>query len=69
MRQRTDRSMKSIVNDALCLEPGLRGKPPRAGRFKAQPHAIGFRPGIDLDGFNQLIDEIETDEIARRFAR
>ena len=67
--RRTDRSMKAVVNDALRIGLGMRGKPPRPRRFKVQPHAFAFKPGIDTDRLNQLVDELEADERARRLAR
>jgi hypothetical protein len=34
-----------------------------------KPHVFGFRPGVDLDRMNQLVDELESEETARRLAR
>ena len=67
--RRTNRSMKAVVNDALRVGLGLRGKPSRAPLFRVEPHAFGFKPGIDTDRLNQLVDEMEADEVARRLAR
>ena len=67
--QRTNRSMEAVVNDALRAGLGMQGKPARARRFKVEPHAFGFAPGVDVDGLNQLADEMETEEIARKLAR
>jgi len=58
-RRRT--SFKAALNDVL-----RRGLSPRADtqglgeRFVLQPHAGGFRPGIDPDKLNQLLDELEA---------
>ena len=67
--RRTDKSMKAVVNDALRLGLGMRDKPPRPRRFKVQPHAFAFKPGIDVDRLNQLVDELEVDERARPLLR
>ena len=67
--RRTGKSLKAAVNEALRLGLGLAGKPPRAPRFEVQPHAFGFKPGIDLDRLNQLADELEVEEAARRLRR
>ncbi len=67
--RRTDRNMKAVVNDALRLGLGARAKPPRSPRFRVKPHAFGFRPGVDRDRLNQLLDEMEADEIADRYGR
>ncbi len=68
MRQ-TNSSMKAVVNNALRLGLGVRGKRPRPPRFRVEPHAFGFRPGVDRDRLNQLVDEMETDETAVRYGR
>ena len=67
--RRTNRSMKAVVNDALRVGLGIRGKPPRAPLFKVESHAFGFKPGIDTDRLNQLVDEMEAEEFARKLAR
>ena len=67
--RRTNRSMKAVVNDALRVGLGIRSKPPRAPLFEVEPHAFGFGPGIDTDRLNQLVDEMEADEVARKLAR
>jgi len=67
--RRTGKSFKTAVNEALRLGLGLAGKPPRVPRFVVEPHAFGFRPGIDPDRMNQLADELEAEEAARRLRR
>ena len=67
--RRTNRSMEAVVNYALRVGLGMRSKPPRARRFKVEPHAFGFKPGVDVDGLDQLADEMETEEIARKLAQ
>lgn len=66
---RTGGSMKAVVNDALRVGLGMRGKPPQVARYRVQPHDFGFRPGVDLDRLNQLVDELEAEEFARRTTR
>ncbi len=64
--QRTSGKLKTIVNDALRLGLGMRGKSVQPPRYKVETHAFGFKPGIDVDRLNQLLDEMEADENARR---
>ena len=64
--RRTNRSAKAVVNDALRVGLGVRGKPPQLPCFRVEPHAFGFKPGVDVDRLNQLVDELEANEIARR---
>jgi hypothetical protein len=37
--------------------------------FRVQPHHFGFKSGIDLNKMNQLVDELEVDEVAKKLAR
>jgi len=67
--RRTGKSLKSVVNDAIRLGLGLVAKKPRGPRFKVEPHAFGLRPGIDPDRLNQLVDELDVEETARRSGR
>lgn len=64
--RRTGKSLKATVNDAL--RQGLRS--PAAGekpaRFVVKARPMGVRPGIDLDRVNQLVDELEALETAKK---
>jgi hypothetical protein len=42
---------------------------PARGRFRVEPHAFGVKPGVDLDRLNQLVDELESEEDARKLGR
>lgn len=64
--RRTGRPFKVVVNEALKRGLGLGGKPVRPPRFEVQPHAFGFKPGVDLDRLNQLVDELDAGEAARK---
>lgn len=67
--RRTGKGLKATLNDAL--RRGLRtgARPVRPARFEVEPHAFGFKPGIDLDRINQLVDELEAEEGARKLRR
>ena len=65
----TGKSMKAVINDGLRLGLGIRSKPARASRFKVEAHDFGFKPGVDQDRLNQLADELEAEEAARRLER
>jgi len=67
--RRTGLTMKEVVNQALRTGLGIGGKPPRPRPFRVEPHSFGFRPGIDLDRLNQLVDELEVSELARKSDR
>ena len=62
--RRTGRSMKAVVNEALRVGLGVQGKTRRLSPFKVEPHAFHFKPGVDVDRINQLVDELEGE--ARR---
>ena len=52
------------------IRKGLRHPQPSAGHRappKTKPHHFGFRPGIDLDKLNQLVDELEAKAFLARY--
>lgn len=67
--RRSGTTLKATVNEALRLGLGLRGTPANAPRFEVQPHAFGFMPGVDLDRMNQLVDELDAEDVARKLRR
>ena len=54
------RSFQEVVNQTIRQGLGQRaaghGDPPRT-----RPHRFGFRPGIDLDKLNHLVDELDAE--------
>lgn len=67
--RRSGLGMKAVVNQALRVGLGMTDKPAVPAPFKVEPHDLGFRPGVDLDRLNQLADELEAEEAARKLAR
>jgi hypothetical protein len=53
-------SFKEVVNRTLRAGLGDAGRP-QEHPPKTIPHRFGFRPGIDLDKLNQLVDDLEAD--------
>lgn len=64
--KRSGEGMKAVVNRALRLGLGMSDKPVRPTPFAVEPHSFGFRPGTDLDRLNQLVDELDAEEYARK---
>jgi len=66
--RRTNAGMKAVVNETLRLGLGIgtAGKRTALRPFVVQSHSFGFKPGIDLDRVNQLADELEAEEAARK---
>ena len=54
----TKLSMKRVVNEALRVGLARTGAE-RPVKFSVEPHSCRFKPGIDLDKLNQLVDELE----------
>ena len=63
--RRSDRSMKAVVNEALRIGLEMRGKTPQTSRYEVKPHAFGFKPDIDINRLNLLVDELEAEEMGR----
>ena len=55
---------KEMVNRTLRAGLGEDARTSQTTAPKTIPHAFGFRPGIDLDKLNQLVDELEADSYA-----
>jgi len=66
--KRSGEGMKAVVNRALRVGLGMTDKPVEPLPFRVEPHAFGVRPGVDLDRMNQLLDELEAEEGARKLA-
>lgn len=62
-------SLKAAVNEAL--RAGLKASAAvKPAKFKVEPFSGGgFQPGIDPDRLNQLLDELDVEEFARKMAR
>ncbi len=59
-------SFKEAVNAAIRSAIGREAVDHHRPPPRTIPHAFGFRPGVDLDRLNQLADDLEVEEIARR---
>jgi hypothetical protein len=59
-RRRT--SFKQTLNDVV--RRGLAAPEVRehGQHFNVAPHEGGFRPGVDLDKLNQLVDQLEVED-------
>lgn len=61
-------SMKQAVNEAL--RAGLASlNRDRKVKFSVEPHSCQFKPGIDLDKLNQLVDELEAESALKGLSR
>lgn len=62
-------SFKEVVN--ATLRRGLRGEKTahRLPRFKVEPKACGFRPGVDVLRLNRLNDELELEDFQRKLTQ
>lgn len=67
--RRTGKTFKETLNEALRIGLGGGGKARERKRFVVDPHAFGFKAGVDLDRMNQLADELEAEASAARMRR
>ena len=58
-------SFKQVVNQTIRQGLGQPAAGP-GGPPITRPHRFGFRPGIDLDKLNHLVDELEGTNCAAR---
>jgi hypothetical protein len=66
--RRSGKSLKGVVNEALRTGLGMTEKPVEPSPFRIRALADGLQPGIDPERMNQLADEIEAEELARKHA-
>lgn len=65
--QRTGKSFKAIVNEAIRRGLSTGEKPPGSReRFRVVSARRGFLPGVDPLKLNQLVDELEVDGFLER---
>jgi hypothetical protein len=62
------RTLKQVVNEALRVGLSATARESKA-RFKVEPHSFGFKPGIDPNKLNQLIDDLEAEEFLKKMPR
>jgi len=67
--RRTGKALKVVVNEALKRGLGMQGRAPQVPRFRVTPHAFGFKPGVDLDRLNHLVDDLDTEAAVARLRR
>lgn len=63
-------SFKETLNDVIrngLSSQAVTREP--SERYVVEPHAGGFRPGIDPDKVNQLVDELEIDDFISELRR
>ena len=53
-------SLKRVINDALRAGLAVADEKARV-KFSVEPHPCRFKPGIDQDKLNQLVDEMEAE--------
>jgi len=60
--RRSEKSFKEVLNDSLRLAfSQLRSSSRHQRRFRVKPHRSAFRPGVDLEKLNQLVDQLEVE--------
>ena len=62
------KTFKEIVNAALRkgLSDNLETIP---HQVSVRPHDFGFKPGVDMDRLNQLVDALEIEDYLRKARR
>jgi predicted transcriptional regulator len=62
-------SFKATLNETLRRGLSAQERTGAVPRFEVEPHAGGFRPGVDQGKLNQLLDALETDDLSREAQR
>lgn len=64
--KRSGKPFKAVVNEVLRRGFGESSEP--QAPFRVEAHDFGLLPGIDPDRMNQLVDEMEAMEVARKLS-
>lgn len=67
--RRSGKGMKRVVNDALRAGLATGRTPAKPKRFVVDAKPMGLKPGFDYDRMNQLVDQLEVEERARKLAQ
>ena len=67
--RRKGKTLKTVVNDALRTGLGLAQEKRSSRPFRVKPHDFGFKPDINLDKINQLVDELEAREVLGKLGK
>jgi predicted transcriptional regulator len=62
-------SFKQALNEALRRGLTAPSRRDARTRYTVEPHAGGFRPGIDSGKLNQLVDQLEAEELVAKAQR
>ena len=60
------KGLKATVNEALRIGLGMIEKPVKPAPFRIRAFVAGLQPGVEPDKMNQLLDELEAREFARK---
>jgi len=62
-------TFKETLNQTLRYGLKAVEKEKKRAPFKVIPHSFGFKPGVDLNRLNQLVDELEVEEYVRKMSK
>jgi hypothetical protein len=65
---RQKKSFKEVVNDTIRKGLSPARKRPGLKPYRVKPFKSGFQPGIDPNGLNKLVDDLEVEEYLRQTA-
>jgi len=62
-------TLKETVNQTLRFGFKTVAQQKKRAPFKVIPHSFGFKPGIDLNRLNHLVDELEAEDYVRKMSK
>jgi len=62
-------SFKQALNEVIRRGLAPASRRDKQIRYVVQPHTGGFRPGIDPDKLNQLVDQLDVEDFAAESRR
>ena len=69
LAHRRGQSFKQTLNDVVRQGLRTQAERPAGARYHVEPHAGGFRPGVDRGKLNQLVDQLEVEDFIESAGR
>lgn len=69
LAHRRGMSFKQVLNEIVRRGLAAQAQTARGAPYKVAPHHGGFRPGIDRDKLNQLVDQLEVEDFSEEARR
>ncbi|MCC6954268.1 MAG: hypothetical protein IT290_09135 [Deltaproteobacteria bacterium] len=70
LRQKSEKSFREVLNETLRVGLSINSGPaPKSKKFTVRSIKGGFRPGIDPEALNKLLDQLDVEDFLSKHSR